>query len=757
VQAVLRLYREARRRKVFRTGALYVLGAWLMLQVADVLFPAFGVPDAAIQGLVWTAALGFPLALVFGWLYEVGPQGIRRTAPSATGALPEPQPLARRDYLILAAFAAIATVLVVRAVSNVRETPLAASTAAASRPAAGVVRLENSIAVLPFANISDDPANEYFCDGISEEILDRLAGFRELAVIGRTSSFAFKDSDYGIDRISALLGVRYVLQGSVRKAGDRLRISAQLLDQGGRQVWNQAFDRQLENVFEIQSEIAAAVATTVASQVTAQPEKSHRPALEAYEHYLTGRTLLHRRDVSGARQALERAVAIDPEFAEAYAELAIAQALDVTPEDEERARQSVERALELQPRLLRARAAQGFVLMASDPAEGERVLKEVLAQEPNMSDALLWLHLRLAGMPGRGEEAHALLERAALIDPLHPSIAGNLASQLLERGQTAQAQSILDRLLGQPMPGPIAYLAAAGFSGSTGRLTEMSARSRQAALLQPSFVYLLLLLQSCATLGDWEAADAVNDRMLGLPPQGLGRIFRQTALPGFKGETDVALRRVREAFDEQGLTLTDLPPGAKAVAGTHFARGGDYAAAIEALEPVIDLESPYEGGSGLVLFGSPAHALAWAYLNTGAEAKAARLLAAASGECSTARAEGRFRDSEHVHRCAEVELLRGNIESALDGLELAIEAGWRGYYVRERDPYWASAASHPRYRALMAKVKADVDRQRAEVQRVDPGEAFLARLDAAIAATDEDADGASSLNFRDRSSKRREN
>ena len=742
MQAVLRLYREARRRKVFRTGALYVLGAWLMLQVADVLFPAFGIPDAAIQALVWAAVLGFPAALVFGWLYEIGPQGIRRTVPAVAGALPEPQPLARRDYLILAALAAVAAVLVIRAVYGVRETPLADSTAAASGPAAVVERLENSIAVLPFANMSDDPANEYFCDGISEEILDRLAGFRELAVIGRTSSFAFKGSDYGIDRISALLGVRYVLQGSVRKAGDRLRISAQLLDQGGRQVWNQAFDRQLENVFEIQSEIAAAVATTVASQVTAPPDTSHRPALEAYEHYLAGRTLLHRRDVNGARQALERAVAIDPEFAEAHAELAIVEALSLTPESEDRARRSIERALELQPRLLRARAAQGLVLMESDAAEAERVLKEVLGQEPNMSDALLWLRNALHGA-GRHDEAGAILERAALIDPLHPAIAGNFASHLLERGQAAQAQGVLDRLLGQPMPGPLAYLTASGFYRSTGRLAEMAASSRQAALLQPSFVYLLVLLQSCATLGDWELADAVNDRLLTVSPEGLGRTFRQAALPGFKGQTEMALRRVREAFDDLGLTLADLPPAAKGVAGTYFALGGGYAAAIEALEPVIDVESPYKGFGGLILFGPPAHALAWAYLNTGAEARAARLLTAASQECRTARAEGRFRDSEHVYRCAEAELLRGHIEPALDGLELAIEAGWRGYYVQQRDPYWASAAGHPRYRALMAKVKADVDRQRAEVQRADPGEAFLAKLDAAIAATvDENADGA---------------
>jgi len=736
VQAVIRLYREARRRKLFRTGALYVLGAWLMLQVADVLFPGFGIPNAAIQALVWAAVLGFPVALVFGWLYEINPQGIRRTASAGASALPEPQPLARRDYLILAAFAVITGVLVFRAVHDIRETPLAASPEAATGLARGAgERLANSIAVLPFANISNDPDNDYFCDGVSEEILDRLAGFRELNVIGRTSSFAFKGSDYGIDRISALLGVRYVLQGSVRKAGDQLRISAQLLDAGGRQVWSQSFDRQLEKIFEIQSEIAGAVATTVASHVTAQPDIGHQPDLEAYEHYLTGRTLLHLREIHRAQAEFERAVRIDPEFAEAHADLAIAQALSGTQEEIDRARQSVERALQLKPRLLRARAAQGFVLMASDPPDpsgAERVLRDVLAQDPNMSDALLWLHNTLDEQ-GRDEAARPILERAALIDPLHPSIAANLAGRLLWEGQTEHAQRIYERLLAQPSPGAGALSAAAGFYGSTGQVGEMAARSREAALREPSFPYLFHLLQACASLGDWELADAVNDRLLRLPPGGPGRIYRRTFLPALKDQTDVALQRVREAFDELGLTLADLDPFAKAIAGGHFARGGDYAAAIEALEPIVDVDSPYQGPVP-DLVSPPAHSLAWSYLHTGADAKATRLLAAASRECSTMRAEGQVPGSGRLQLCAEVELLRGNIEPALDGLEEAFRAGWRDYYVQERDPYWASVASHPRYRALMAKVKADVDRQRADVQRAEAHEVFLAKLDAAIAA-----------------------
>jgi len=165
----------------------------------------------------------------------------------------------------------------------------------------------------------------------------------------------------------------------------------------------------------------------------------------------------------------------------------------------------------------------------------------------------------------------------------------------------------------------------------------------------------------------------------------------------------------------------------------HLARGGDYAAAIEALEPVVDVEFP----GRTVISGSfinGAHALAFSYMHTGADAKANRLLAAEARECSRQRADGRLRDSFDLHRCAETELLLGDVEQALAGLKKAVEAGWRDYYLHERDPLWTSVASDPRYRALTLKVKADVDRQRAEVSRIDARERFMEKLDAAIAA-----------------------
>ena len=186
----------------------------------------------------------------------------------------------------------------------------------------------NSIAVLPFVNMSSDPGSEYFCDGISEEILNRLAGFPELHVIARTSSFALKDSGLDARKLSGLLGVRYLLQGSVRKDGGHVRIAAQLVDDSGVQVWSNAYDRELRGIFAIQREIAEAVATNVVPKIVARSpvEPEPQPNLEAYQHYLAGRGIFDRRLPrywTHAEEQFRKAVAIDPNTPRAIAELAL--------------------------------------------------------------------------------------------------------------------------------------------------------------------------------------------------------------------------------------------------------------------------------------------------------------------------------------------------------------------------------------------------------------------------------------------------
>jgi len=364
---------ELRRRRVFRTAALYVVGAWLLLQVADVLFPGWGLPDAAVNILFIAAVVGFPLALVFGWFFDITTHGIVRTPGPCEGAAEAPLALQRRDYLILAALAVVGIAILTEATREVIEMPRDAGVAVTELQVSVVEeKLPNSIAVLPFANISDDPDNEYFCDGISEEIRNRLGSHVGLNVIGRNSSFQFKNSEYPLRRISDLLGARYLLQGSVRKQDDTLRISAELVDETGTQRWSDSFDRTLGDIFSIQAEIAELVATTIVPQITVTTTSPYEPSLEAYQYFLEGRELLRKRiDVKGrAREWLRKAIEIDPQYAAAYAELAITELFYTnTAEDIAAANELIDTALRLEPGMPRALAARAFSLLQQDDSD----------------------------------------------------------------------------------------------------------------------------------------------------------------------------------------------------------------------------------------------------------------------------------------------------------------------------------------------------------------------------------------------------
>lgn len=716
---------------MFRTAALYVVGAWGALQAAALSFPGFGIPDAAIRAAIWAAVLGFPVAVVFGWLFEVSPSGIRRTPPVDADAAAEPRPLTRRDHALLAAIALIALAVLYQAVTNVRDTPVTHASVESSSASETIEKLPNSIAVLPFANISNDPDNEYFCDGISEEILNALSGVRELNVIGRTSSFAFRNRDVSVDRISATLGVRYLLQGSVRKAGRQLRISAQLLDERGRQLWTETFDRELANIFDIQEEVAEAVATTVAARMVSRPAGLGHPDLEAYDHFLTGRDWLHRRDVVPALQELGRAIELDPTFAEAHAEWAIARLIgDPGMEELDQARAAIDRALELKPNLLRAQAARGLLLLSADPpdaAGAEAVLRGVLDQDPNMSDALLWLSSALA-QQNRPDDARPILERAVRVDPLHPSIVQNLAQSLLDRGETDQALRLLHRLIERSDLGYITYFGVSEIYRQTGRLVELHSMGRSLARRRTGLYYPLAV--SYAMVGNWQAADDWLRRDLRDFPGRPYQVFVTALVPAWRGQPEEATQIFKAVLTQREIDIAQQSPFVQQTYGAILARAGQYPEAIEVLEPLVGAEL-----SLLVPRPTPqldgAHALAWSYLHTGARAKGEALLSKLWTLCQVELRAVPSPDSDLLHYCAETALLRGDRDPALDLFERAVAAGWREYYLREHDPYWASVQNDARYRALMARVKADVDRQAVESARADATEDLAAEVDAA--------------------------
>jgi TolB-like protein/Tfp pilus assembly protein PilF len=723
--------KELRRRRVFRTAAVYIVSAWLVMQVADVLFPGWGLPDAAVNVLFIAAIVGFPLALVFGWFFDVTTHGIVRTPSAEEEGGDVPLSLQRTDYLVLVALTVVGGLIVYNAATDIAETPrITESGQSAGDDMAAPGKLPNSIAVLPFTNISNDPDNEVFCDGVSEEILNKLGAFSGLNVIGRTSSFAFKGSDYRIPKISALLGTQYLLQGSVRKQGDRLRISAQLLDSTGAQRWSNTFDRTLEDIFAIQAEIADVVASTVVPQITAPPP-AYEPNLEAYQHFLAGRELLRRRkDIRGeARQQLQKAIELDPAYADAYVELAVTYLIGtVTAEDAGKADAAIQTALRLQPGMTRALAARGLLSMQQpkpDLVAAEASLRQALEKDPNMVDALNWMGNAL-GMQCKSEDDAERLKRATKLDPLNGAVAINIASSYARRGDFERAEAQLLRLLEMPDPGRYPYIELRDLYWNTGRLVDLILIEKRRALEAGHHHIGLVVAYSLVDL--WEQASYWAQRSTTDSNH-----FWARFVPAFayhvQGRFEENLAELERMLAADGRTPAEMPRSFRAIYGEAQALAGDHAGAIRTLETVIDATGPVCYQQMANWQAGALHALAWSYMEEGEPEKGRSLLLSLDRELHDLRRRGLLHQTRPLIFFATNSLLLGEEDLALERLEQAIAAGWRNYYFHLADPRWATLRDDPRHQALMAEVKADLDRQRAEVEKIDAEEDFPAKLD----------------------------
>jgi len=724
---ISRFISELHRRRVFATAGIYIVGAWLVMQGGDVFFSGWGIPDRGINVLLIAAISGFPLALVFGWFFNITRHGIRRTLRAGPDEAAVSRPLKGGDYVVLAALLLASGVIVTRATQDIL------AMRGAVQQSVVAEKLPNSIAVLPFANMSSDPENEYFCDGISEEILNRLARYAEINVIGRTSSWQFKGAGNSIRDMTDLLGVNHLLRGSVQKAGDQLRISAQLVDDAGTQVWSETFDRKLADVFAIQSQIAELVATTVAPKIVLQPGVVYKPDIVAYDHFLRGREFLHERDKTSALGELKKAVSIDPGFAEAYAELAIAMLIvSQRKTDMEQAGEAIDTALTLSPGMPRALAAKGLLLTSSDYAEAEAALRQALEQEPHMVDAMNWLAGALYSQ-GKQTEAYALYYRAHGYDPLHPAITANLATFMKEKGDLAGAEKVLLPLLEVPDPSFYVFSALRYFYIETGQLVKMNRIERLQALKGRS-VYLGLAL-SYAFFGMWEQADYWIDRSILEFPDFQYIAAYPSMVDKWRGRYANALKVLKSSVASSGTDTADLL-WYQPHYGTTLALAGEYRAAIEVLQPYVenrqlttDDEFEFEMRQDL----------AFAYLRTGEHSRAKALLESMEAKIET-EAAGRkdnllFELNPWIYSRARNAALMGEVELALERLRKAIDAGWRAYYFVQHDPRWDALKDDPRYQAMMAEVRADVDRQREVVVKLDAEQDLPALVDEARAET----------------------
>lgn len=413
---------ELRRRNVLRAGALYVAAVWALAQGIAQLGPSFGMPDWGTRWFVIAAIVGFPFWIVFAWLYEFTPEGLKRESEIERNASITHH-TARKLNLAIIGVLAVAVVLLLTNTFVWRKG--AGLHDADAAPIAG-----HSIAVLPFVNMSDEKSNEYFSDGISEELLNLLAKIPQLEVTARTSSFSFKGKEIAIPEIARTLHVANVLEGSVRKAGNSVRITAQLIRAStGTQLWSQTYDRKLDDIFAIQEEIAADVVRKLQVTLLGDAPKVLTTDPEAYALYLQGIEVGRQGSAEAYEQSdalFRKVLAIDPRYAPAWVGLAqnlTAEAnagLLATSGGYARAREAAGKALAIDPDYAPAHASLGYIASSeNDLADAAQHLRSALALDPADAYVLRNSAVLLQTL-GRTDEALRVDEALARRDPVNP-------------------------------------------------------------------------------------------------------------------------------------------------------------------------------------------------------------------------------------------------------------------------------------------------------------------------------------------------
>lgn len=437
-------FEELKRRNVFRVGAAYAVAGWLLMQIVDVFAPALRLPDWFPTGVAFLLIIGFPVALFFAWAFEITPEGIKRESEVSQDASVTHETAAKLDRLTIFLLVLVAGFVLLDRLLPGREAgpaePQQAETTTESRaseetkspvPDDGRV----SVAVLPFVNMSDDEQNEYFSDGISEELLNVLVKIDSLRVPSRTSSFTFKGSELKLSDIGRELGVEHVLEGSVRKAGNQIRVTAQLIDvDTDTHLWSDSYTRELDDIFAVQDEISNAIVHALQVTLTGDDQQAlsdHGTSnAEAYNQYLLGRHWWNQRipgRMSEAIVPLQKAVELDPEFDQAWAALADVYLLlpeyaeGSTEEHIPMALDAAQKALSINPDSARALTTQAYVkaMYHYDWQGAEQDLQRAIEMEPEYTTARQWYAEMLAAQR-RIDEALEQLEAAVSVDPLAP-------------------------------------------------------------------------------------------------------------------------------------------------------------------------------------------------------------------------------------------------------------------------------------------------------------------------------------------------
>jgi TolB-like protein/Tfp pilus assembly protein PilF len=513
-------FAELKRRNVYKVAIAYAVVSWLLIQAASIFFPAFDAPPWVMKVFIIVIIFGFPVALIFSWAFEITPEGIKleseiepnKSITRRTG---------RKIVAVTIALAVVAAGLFVfqllRPNSHSQlEGGAPATTASPGLAGARPSIAEKSIAVLPFDNLSRDPDNAYFCEGVQDEILTRLAKVADLKVISRTSTQHFRSAPENLPEIAKKLGVMHILEGSVQKASDQVRVNVQLINAiTDAHLWADTYDRKLTDIFAVESEIAKTIAETLQAKITGSEKSSIAKAPtvnpEAYELYLKGRFFWNKRSGVDLRKAIEffnQAIAKDPNYALAYAGLADSYLLlpnyggaptaDVVPP----ARAAVNKALELDDSLAEAHASLG--LLDTLDLRLERAIthfERAVQLKPNYATAHHWLGLGHLSL-GHFDQAIAEAKRATELDPLSVIINADCAWTYACAHRLDEAEAQARRTLEIDPRFFLAHYYLGGVRQAKGQLPEAISEFQQAFDLNGDSYSLAMLGQAYARAGN---------------------------------------------------------------------------------------------------------------------------------------------------------------------------------------------------------------------------------------------------------------
>jgi TolB-like protein/Flp pilus assembly protein TadD len=732
---------QLKQRQVFKLATIYAVSAWPLIQIADLAVPALGLPDSVMTLLLQVFVAGFPITLIFAWLFNFTPEGIVRvTADSQTDS--SQQTNFKATVAVVGSLLMVSTIILGTQLlfddkhsQSVAAQDLSIGEALTPGPSVIVntgdiasAKLSDKkafIAILPFVAFSSDPEDEYFADGMVEELLNLLAKIPDLQVAARTSSFAYKGvTDKTISAIGKELGVDTILEGSIRKndTTNKIRVTAQLIKVStGEHLWSETYDRVYQDIFRIQDDIANAVVNKMKLTLLGEDQRidisAETLSIDAMIAHGKGQKELSHRSVASIEKALShfnQAVTLDPNYARAYVGVADASMLLAlygnTSQEEanEDARQAIDKALSIDNQLAAAYASQGLLLSAVDKLSAEQSFKRAIELNPNYAMTYLW-YGSLLKESGRLKESHELYLKAFKLDPKSPITANNVAWGYFLMGDETKTMEIFSQIIANDPYYPAAYSLAGEVLTNHGRLDEAIKMYKRALEVDPvNNSALNGLLMASMDMGDF----AATNKWFDYAEQQKER-FPQTYIYLFKARFNLVQGKLEEfihyldlaEFGHENIEKKTVFEGEKA-----FYKK-DYDRAINAYLKLQDKDQGKQGFFYMLQDGLVAVHLAYAYQQLGETDKADAIINGFE-QYTLSRKTAQSNNPSYYINMAQINALKYNKVEAFYYLQGAIGVGWVRVWEAEFEPVFALLRQDDQFSQMMGGVKAKLTTMR---------------------------------------------